>query len=160
MDKSTEAPNNALRIDDRQYIALASMLTNVLSGEDAKGRHIAAIREHLDIDDSFAGEAGDGPQPPLWVNHAGNARRGFEGALDQIRKEDHGPADPLQQFVDASEAGTRNSPTWDYSSPPADRARMGGGLVLAALGVFREMRDCNCALLQVPFREPIASIAG
>ena len=72
---------------------------------------------------------------PGWINHGGHARRGFEGALGQIRKEKGEPEDPLRQFAlaaeeEASESGAEAEitvaewvrrgprPTWPSSAKP------------------------------------------
>jgi hypothetical protein len=84
---------------------------------------------------------------PEWVNEPGyrhHAERGFEGALDQIRKEKHAPseADPLQQIISgASAAGEELSTGSTY--PPPERGSHAAatgyvviGTVVGTLGGF------------------------
>jgi hypothetical protein len=54
---------------------------------------IGRMLTHSRLSAAQLSEADEDIQPPLWVNDAGNARRGFEGAVEQIRKEREEPKD-------------------------------------------------------------------
>jgi hypothetical protein len=75
---------SAKLLSEEQFMTLLQAIADAQVGIDTIDRRTEATLGNIDV--------------PEWVNHAGSARRGFEGAVRQIRKEEQEPADPLDQI--------------------------------------------------------------